>query len=40
MDNKALHLVMKYAAKQAMDAYGEVPKFDVYIVWKAKILQN
>ena len=40
MDNKALQIVMNYAAKQAVDSYGEVPKFDVYIVWKSKVLQN
>ena len=39
MDNKALAIVKDYILKH-LDKSDEIPDFDVYFVWKAKILQN
>jgi len=39
MDQEALMLVEDYAARH-LDKSDEEPEFEVYIVWKAKILQN
>jgi hypothetical protein len=39
MDNKALNLVIEYI-KNHLDKSDATPCFDVYIVWKAKALQN
>lgn len=39
MDNKALNLVIEYIENH-LDRSDAKPQFDVYIVWKAKALQN
>ena len=39
MDQEALMLVEDYARKH-LDKSDKEPGFEVYIVWKAKILQN
>ena len=39
MDEKALGIVEEYIFEH-LDKSDETPNFDVYIVWKAKILQN
>jgi len=39
MDNRALEIVRDYILKH-LDKSDETPQFDVYTVWKAKILQN
>lgn len=39
MDNKALKIVERYIANY-LDKSDDVPEFEVYTVWKAKILQN
>lgn len=39
MDEKALKIVRNYICKH-LDKSDPEPKFDVYTVWKAKILQN
>lgn len=39
MDEKALGIVEDYIVEH-LDKTDEIPNFDVYIVWKAKILQN
>ena len=39
MDNKALKIVCDYVVEHLDKTDGIVP-FDVYIVWKAKALQN
>lgn len=39
MDKKALNIVMDYILKH-VDKSDEIPNFEVYTVWKAKILQN
>ena len=39
MDEKALAIVEEYIFKH-LDRTDEIPNFDVYTVWKAKILQN
>ena len=39
MDNKALNLVIEYIESH-LDKSDAKPQFDVYIVWKAKALQN
>ena len=39
MDNKALKIVCDYVVEYLDKTDGIVP-FDVYIVWKAKALQN
>ena len=39
MDTKALQLITDYI-EEHLDKSDELPAFDVYIVWKAKILQN
>lgn len=39
MDNKAIEIVTNYI-KEHLDKSDETPSFEVYITWKAKILQN
>ena len=39
MDNKALAIVKDYILKH-LDKSDEIPDFEVYFVWKAKVLQN
>ena len=39
MDNKALEIVKDYILKH-LDKSDEIPDFEVYFVWKAKVLQN
>ena len=39
MDNKALAIVKEYIVNH-LDKTDTIPDFDVYIVWKAKALQN
>ena len=39
MDQEALLIVEEYALRH-LDVTDEEPEFEVYIVWKAKILQN
>lgn len=39
MDSKALKIVGNYIARN-LDKTSYTPPFDVYIVWKAKVLQN
>lgn len=39
MDSKAINIVRSYILEH-LDASDKVPEFDVYIVWKCKILQN
>ena len=39
MDNQALRIVKDYIEKHLDKSDGKI-SFDVYIVWKAKILQN
>ena len=39
MDEKALSIVEDYIVEH-LDKTDGIPEFDVYIVWKAKILQN
>ena len=39
MDNKALEIVRNYIDEH-LDKSKPAPLFDVYIVWKAKVLQN
>ena len=39
MDNEALKIVRKYI-EEHLDKSDPVVTFDVYMVWKAKILQN
>lgn len=39
MDNRALAIVREYIEAH-LDKSDDKPQFDVYIVWKAKILQN
>lgn len=39
MDNRALEIVRDYINKH-LDKSDPTPEFDVYTVWKAKILQN
>jgi len=39
MDEKALMIVREYI-EEHLDKSDEKPMFDVYIVWKAKALQN
>jgi hypothetical protein len=39
VDNKALAIVKDYILKH-LDKSDEIPDFEVYFVWKAKILQN
>lgn len=39
MDDKALTIVKMYA-KEHLDKTDLVPRFEAYIVWKCKILQN
>ena len=39
MDNTAIEIVDKYIVEH-LDKSDGVPEFDVYIVWKCKILQN
>ena len=39
MDNQAIKIVKKYI-EEHLDKSDENPKFEVFTVWKAKILQN
>ena len=39
MDNRALSIVKDYIERHLDKSDGEI-SFDMYIVWKAKILQN
>ena len=39
MDQKALMIVEEYAMRH-LDPDIKEPEFEVYIVWKAKVLQN
>lgn len=39
MDKTVIKLVSDYI-KEHLDKSGELPKFEVYTVWKCKILQN
>lgn len=39
MDKKVIKLVKDYVVSH-LDKSDEVPEFEVYIVWKCKILQN
>ena len=39
MDEKAIEIVKKYIVNH-LDKSDEMPKFEVFTVWKAKILQN
>lgn len=39
MDNKALEIVRSYILEH-LDKSDEVPDFEVYTVWKCKVLQN
>jgi len=39
MDNEAIEIVKRYI-EEHFDKSDEKPEFEVYTVWKAKILQN
>lgn len=39
MDNAAINIVRQYILEH-LDKSDPVPKFEVYTVWKAKVLQN
>ena len=39
MDEKAIQLVLNYVAEH-LDKSDPNPDFDMYIVWKCKVLQN
>jgi hypothetical protein len=39
MDQKVLELVKDYIIRH-LDKSDEMPQFEVYIVWKCKVLQN
>ena len=39
MDEKAIKIVKSYILEH-LDKSDKIPTFDVYIVWKCKILQN
>ena len=39
MDEKAIEIVKNYIVDH-LDKSDEMPEFDVFTVWKAKILQN
>ena len=39
MDETALRIVKKYAIEH-LDKTDVIPDFEVYVVWKAKVLQN
>jgi hypothetical protein len=39
MDNRAISIVTEYI-KEHLDKSDDAPIFEVYIVWKAKTLQN
>lgn len=39
MDEKAINIVKRYVLDH-LDKSDPVPEFEVYTVWKAKILQN
>lgn len=39
MDNKALEIVKDYVETH-LEKTDEAPKYEIYTVWKAKILQN
>ena len=39
MDKKAVEIVKNYIVNH-LDKSDEMPEFDVFTVWKAKILQN
>ena len=38
-DHEALELVERYILEH-LDKTDEIPNFDVYMVWKSKVLQN
>lgn len=40
MDNKALDIVTQYIAEHLDKSDSATSSFSVYIVWKAKVLQN
>ncbi len=39
MDDRAIEIVKDYILKH-LDKSDEIPDFDVYTVWKAKVLKN
>ena len=39
MDGKALEIVKKYILEH-LDKSDPIPEFELYFVWKAKVLQN
>lgn len=39
MDNKALEIVKNYILEH-LDKSDPIPEFELYFVWKAKVLQN
>lgn len=39
MDNQAIEIVRGYILEH-LDKSDQIPEFEVYIVWKCKILQN
>lgn len=39
MDERAVDIVNEYVVKH-LDASDEFPDYEIYIVWKCKILQN
>ena len=39
MDNKAIEFVRKYIADH-LDKSDNMPEFEVFVVWKCKVLQN
>lgn len=39
MDNRAIEIIRQYA-EEHLDKTDTKPNIDIYIVWKAKVLQN
>lgn len=39
MDNKAIEIVRNYIVDH-LDKSDNMPEFEVYVVWKCKVLQN
>ena len=39
MDNKAIEFVRKYIVEH-LDKSDNMPEFEVFVVWKCKVLQN
>lgn len=39
MDDRALGIVLTYIMNH-LDKSGDIPEFEIYIVWKCKALQN